>query len=69
MRNVTVSLTVTNSSSYADNVSHVNYLTLSTLLTSPNATATAADPTASNQVSIADFGIALAPVVVCTTSH
>ena len=61
-----VSLTVTKNSSHADDVTHVNHLTLNTLLTSPKATATAADPAASNQVS---FGIALAPLVVCKISY
>lgn len=64
-----VSLTVTKNSSHADDVTHVNHLTLNTLLTSPKATATAADPAASNQVSNVDFGIALAPLVVCKISY
>ena len=64
-----VSLTVTKNSSHADDVTHVNHLTLNTLLTSPKATATAADPAASNYVSNADFGIALAPLVVCKIGY
>ena len=64
-----VSLTVTKKSTYADDVSHVDQLTLKKLLTCPKATATATDPAESNQVSNVDFGIALAPLVVCKISY
>ncbi len=50
---------MTNNFSYAENVSQVDHFTLSTFLTSPNATATAADPAASNQVSVLTLALLL----------